>query len=166
MNAQSFQMSGNTGRVEAAMDVAACRSAILEKRSSASTLFLLALAALALYFCHLIASPLRAPIFLAVMIAIVFHPVHERVQRHVRGTNAGALISTILVIFVVIIPATGLGMVVLKEIRGLYDLLNAKNAEQGGWNPYVTHFVDRCLDWAGRYVHVSTHDLRGGMCCK
>ena len=80
-----------------------------------------------------------------------------------QGKNAAALISTILVIVVVIIPATGLGVVVLKEIGGLYDLLNAKSAEQGGWNPYVTHFVDRVLGWAGRYVDVSVLDLRGAL---
>lgn len=160
MNAQGFQVRSNTDPLEAAVDVAASRSAISEKRPSASTLFLLALAALALYFCYLIASPFRAPIFLAIMIAIVFQPVHVRIQQHVQGRNAAALISTILVIVTVIIPATGLGVVVLKEIRGLYDLLNAKSAEQGGWNPYVTHFIDRFLGWAGRYVDVSTFDLR------
>ena len=134
-----------------------------ETRPSASTLFLLALAAIALYFCYLIASPFRAPIFLAVMIAIVFHPAHVRIQRHIQGRNAAALISTILVVVVVIIPATGLGVVVLKEVRGLYDLLNEKSAEQGGWNPYVTHFADRLLGWAGQYVDVSTLDLRGAL---
>lgn len=76
------------------MDVAASKSAISERRPSASTLFLLALAALALYFCYLIASPFRAPIFLALMIAILFHPVHVRIQQHVQGKNAAALIST------------------------------------------------------------------------
>ena len=145
------------------MDLAASRSVIPEKKPAASTLCLLALAVLALYFCYRIASPFRAPIFLAVMIAIVFHPVHERIQRHIRGNNAAALISTILVLVLVIIPATGLGIVVLKEIRGLYDLLNAKSAEQGGWNPYVTHCIDRFLGWAGRYVNVSTLDLRGAL---
>ena len=149
--------------LEAAVDVGASRSAIPGKRPSASSIFLLALAALSLYFCCLIASPFRGPIFLAIMIAIVFHPVHVRIQQHIQGRNAAALISTILVLVVVIVPATGLGVVVLKEIRGLYDLLNGKSAEQGGWNPYVTHFVDRFLGWAGRYVNVSTLDLRGAL---
>jgi predicted PurR-regulated permease PerM len=149
--------------LKAEVELAASRSAIPERRPSASTLFLLALAALALYFCYLIASPFRAPIFLAVMIAIVFYPVHARIQQRIHGKNAAALISTILVIVVVIIPASGLGVVVLKEVRGLYDLLNQKSAEQGGWNPYVTHFVDRFLGWAGHYVDVSALDLRGAV---
>jgi len=119
MNHPDSQMSGNIDPLETTVDVAASRSTISAKRPSASTVFLLALAAVALYFCYLIASPFRAPIFSAVMIAIVFHPVHGRIQRHVQRKNAAALISTILVIVVVIIPATGLGVVVLKEIRGL-----------------------------------------------
>ena len=41
------------------MALVASRSAIPERRPSASTLFLLALAALALYFCYLIASTFR-----------------------------------------------------------------------------------------------------------
>jgi predicted PurR-regulated permease PerM len=145
------------------VDLAATRSAIPEKRPSASTIFLLALAVPALYFCYLIASPFRAPIFLALMLAVVFHPVHVRIQEHIRGKNAPALISTILVVAVVIIAATGLGVVVLKETRGLYDLLNERSAEQGGWNPYVMHSVDRFLGWAGQYVDVSTLDLRGAL---
>ena len=145
------------------VDVAVSGSAIPEKWPAASTVFLLALAAISLYFCYLIASPFRGPILLAMMIAIVFHPVHVRIQQHIQRRNAAALISTILVVVVVIIPATGLGVAVLKEVRGLYDLLNQKSAEQGGWNPYVTHFVDRFLGWVGNYVDVSTLDLRGAL---
>jgi predicted PurR-regulated permease PerM len=159
----STRRHGSTDTLEPAMDVPVSRSAIPGKGPSASTLFLLALAALAVYYCYLITSPFRAPIFLAVMIAIVFHPVHARVQKHIKRKNAAALISTILVVVVVIIPATGLGVVVLKEIRGLYALLSEKSAEQGGWNPYVTHFVDRFLGWAGQYVDVSTLDVRGAL---
>jgi predicted PurR-regulated permease PerM len=131
------------------------------RKEAASTYFLLALAAIALYFCYLIARPFLSPVFLAVMIAIVFHPVHERIQARVRGRNAAALISTILVLVVLIVPAMALGVVVSKEVRGLYQLLNERSAEQGGWNPYVMHAVDRILGWAGRYRDLSKIDLRG-----
>lgn len=154
---------GTSNTLEPAADVPASRNAIPEKRPSASTLFLLALAAVALYFCCLITSPFRDPIFVAVMIAIVFHPLHVRIQQHIRGKNAAASISTLLVVVVVMILATALGLVVLKEIRGLSELLNEKSAQQGGWNPYVTHLVDRMLGWAGQYVDVTTLDVRGAL---
>ncbi|MGC2195621.1 MAG: AI-2E family transporter [Terriglobales bacterium] len=133
----------------------------MERKQAATTVFLLAVAAIALYFCYLIARPFLSPIFLAVMIAIVFHPVHVRVQARVRGRNTAALISTFLVLLVVVVPAVGLGVVVSQEIRGLYLLLNQKSAEQGGWNPYVMHAMERVLGWVGRYIDLSTLDLRG-----
>jgi predicted PurR-regulated permease PerM len=135
----------------------------MERKQATTTIFLLALAAAAFYFCYLIARPFLSPIFLAVMIAIVFHPVHVRIQARVRSTNTAALISTALVLFVVVVPAVGLGVVVSQEITGLYQLLNQRSAEQGGWNPYVMHAMERLLGWAGHYIDLSTLDLRGAL---
>ncbi len=126
----------------------------MERKQAASTYFLLALAAIALYFCYIIARPFLSPVFLAVMIAIVFHPVHVRIQGRIRGRNAAALISTILVLVVVVVPAVGLGVVVSQEMRGLYLLLNERSAEQGGWNPYLMHAMERFLGWVGQYIAV------------
>ena len=145
------------------MDLAENRGRLLEGKQAASTYFLLALAAIALYFCYIIAKPFLSPVFLAVMIAIVFHPVHVRIQARIRGRNAAALISTIVVLVVLIVPAVALGVVVSNEVRGLYQLLNERSAEQGGWNPYVMHALDRLLGWAGRYIDLSTLDLRGAL---
>jgi predicted PurR-regulated permease PerM len=135
----------------------------MERKQATTTIFLLALAVTALYFCYVIARPFLSPIFLAVMVAIVFHPVHARIQTRVRRRNAAALISTILVLLALVVPAVGLGVVVSQEITGLYQLLNARNAEQGGWNPYVMHAMERLVGWAGRYVDLSTLDLRGAL---
>lgn len=133
----------------------------MEAKPATTTFFLMALAAIALYFCYLIARPFLSPVFLAVMIAIVFHPVQVRIQERVRGRNAAALLSTFLVLLVVVVPAVGLGIVMSHEIRGLYLLLNERSAAQGGWNPYVMHAMERFLDWIGRYIDLSTIDVRG-----
>jgi predicted PurR-regulated permease PerM len=135
----------------------------MERKEATTTIFLLALAATALYFCYVIARPFLGPIFLAVMIAIIFHPVHARIQARVRRRNTAALISTILVLLVLVVPAIGLGVVVSQEITGLYQLLNERSTEQGGWNPYVMHTMERILGWAGRYIDLSTIDLRGAL---
>jgi len=50
-----------------------------------------------------------------------------------------------------------------QEITGLYQLLNQRTAEQGGWNPYVTHTMERLLSWAGRYIDLSNLNLRGAL---
>jgi predicted PurR-regulated permease PerM len=132
----------------------------MDKKQVTTTIFLLALAAIALYFCYLIARPFLSPIFLALMIAIVFHPVHARIQERVRRKNVAALISIIVVLIVVVVPAMGLGVVVSREVRGLYQLLGQKSAQEGGWNPYVTHAMERVLGWASQYVDLSALNLR------
>ena len=139
------------------------RAKFMEGKPATSTLFLLALAALAFYFCYLIARPFLTPIFLAVMIAIVFHPIHVRVQARIRGRNVAALISTILVLIVLVVPTIGLGVVVSREVRGLYQLLDERSAQQGGWNPYAMHIVDRLLGWVGQYIDLKSLDFRGAL---
>ncbi len=139
------------------------RAKFMEGKPATSTLFLLALAAIAFYFCYLIARPFLTPIFLAVMIAIVFHPIHVRVQARIRGRNVAALISTILVLIVLVVPTIGLGVVVSREVRGLYQLLDERSAQQGGWNPYAMHIVDRLLGWVGQYIDLKSLDFRGAL---
>ncbi len=145
------------------VDFAENKVIVTERKPPASTLFLWALAALALYFCYLIAQPLLNPILLAVVIAIVFHPVHVWLRQRIHNKNLAALTSTILVLVAVVVPTVVLGIRATKEVHGLYQLLNQKSAGQGGWNPYAMHFADRLTGWAGQYVNLSTLDLRGAV---
>ena len=133
----------------------------MERKQVATALFLLVLAVIALYFCFLIIKPFLSPIFLAVMLAIVFHPAHIRIQARILKPNAAALFSTVLVILAFVAPVVGLGIVISRETSALYQLLSERSTEQGGWNPYVMHAMERLLSWAGHYVDLSHLDLRG-----
>ncbi len=135
----------------------------MDRKRARATFFLLALTTIALYFCYLIARPFLSPIFLAVMIAIVFHPVHARINVRIRSRNMAALISTSLVLFVVVLVVFGLGVVVSQEVRDLYHLLDQRSAEQGGWNPYVTRTLERLVTWSGKYVDISALNLRAAL---
>src|SRR6185312_4529445 len=135
----------------------------MDRKRATATLFLLALATIAIYFCYLIARPFLTPIFSAVMIAIVFHPVHTRINVRIRSRNVAALISTSLVLFGVVLVVFGLGIAVSREVRDLYHLLDQKSAEQGGWNPYVTRMLERLVTWAGQYVDISALNLRAAL---
>jgi len=148
---------------EQQVDLGERKARFMERKPASSTLFLLALATLALYFCYVIARPFLTPVFLAVVIAIVFHPIQVRVQSRFRGRNAAALISTTLVVIVLGVPAIGLGVVVSREVHGLYRLLDERSAQQGGWNPYAMHIVDRLLGWAGQYIDIKSLDMRGAL---
>lgn len=133
----------------------------MERKQTATTLFLLALAAVSLYYCYVIAKPFLKPIFLAVMFAVVFHPVHGRIQARIRSRSLAAFTTTILVVIIVVIPAIGLGAAVSREITSIYSSVSERSADQGGLNPQVTHTLDRLLGWAGRFVDLSKIDVRG-----
>jgi predicted PurR-regulated permease PerM len=135
----------------------------MERKQATTAAFLLVLAAIALYFCYLITKPFLSPIFLALMLTIVFHPVHIRIRARLRNRNTAALLSTILVLFAFLVPVIGLGIVVSRETGNLYQQLNERSAEYGGWNPYVMDAWQRVLSWMGRYLDMSHLDLRGSM---
>jgi predicted PurR-regulated permease PerM len=132
-------------------------------RLSVGNLFLLVLAVVALYFCYVIARPFLAPIFLALMVAIVFHPIHVRIESRMRRRNVAGLTSTVLVLVAFVLPTAILGVLAAREAHALYMVLSQRSAQQGGWNPYGMHFVDRFSEWAGHYVDLSALDLRGAL---
>jgi len=82
----------------------------MERKQTAAALFLLVLAAIALYISYMIVRPFLSPIFLAVMLAIVFHPIHMRIQGRIRNRNTAAVCSTILAMLAFVVPAVGLAV--------------------------------------------------------
>ena len=126
----------------------------------ANTWFLFALAALALYLSYLVAQPFLNAIFAAVVLAVVFHPLHTRIYISLRRPNLAATISTILMILIVAIPAVVLGIVVTKELGDLYRSLSEKSAAQGGVSAYFMHLLETPVRMLGKYVDLSRLDVR------
>ncbi len=132
-------------------------------RKQASTWFLLALAGLALYLSFLVARPFLNPIFAAIVLAIVFYPLHARMLSAIRSPNVASAVSTILVILIVAIPAVLVGLAVTRELGELYQSLSQKSAAQGGVSPYLMHLTEAPLRVVGRYVNLSRLDLRSNL---
>ena len=133
------------------------------ERKQVTTAFLLVLAAGALGLCFVIAKPFLSPFFLAIMIAIVFHPAHLHVQRRVRHPSVAAFISTVLVLITLFVPTIWLGIVAEKDITALFQSLKESKTEQGGWNLFVMVAIERLLNWIGRYIDLSSFDLRASL---
>ncbi|MFB3917534.1 MAG: AI-2E family transporter [Terriglobales bacterium] len=129
-------------------------------RRQATLWFLLALAAVALYLSYVIAKPFLSAIFAAVVLAIVFYPLHTRMQDAVRRRNPAAVLSTILVLVIVAIPTAALTVAVTRELSGMYKSLGSKSAAEGGLTPYMMRLLDAPLRVIGRYVDLSQLDLR------
>jgi len=145
-------------RLPASAPLLAPRSDALGRRLTLT--FLLVASAAALYVCYLMARPFAKPFLFAAVLAIVFYPLHARIQSKVRSPNAAALLSTLAVLLVVIIPAVGLGGALTRDLSQAYQRLSEASAAVGGWVPYVMHKLETPLTWLGARVDLSKLDLR------
>jgi len=122
-------------------------------------IFLLTLTVFALYLCYLLFQPFLNPLLSALVIAIVFFPVHARIQVVIRKASLSALVSTMLVTLIIIIPAIMILAAVTKELSGLIALIDQKSAESGGLSPYLNHLLEGPLNWVGQYIDLSQVNL-------
>ena len=129
------------------------------KRST--LIFLLTLAAVSLFLSYLLFEPFIFPLLSAAVIAIVFYPMHARVQRSIRKPSLAALVSTLLVILIFVVPMTLVLFGVKREVTNLYALLDQKSTESGGFSAFLSGVVERPMQLIGRYVDLSNFDARG-----
>lgn len=122
-------------------------------------IFLLILTAFALYLCYLLFQPFLTPLLAALVIAIVFFPVHARMQMVFRKPSLAALMSTMLVMLIIILPGIFIFAAMTKEISGLVALIDAKSTESGGLSPYINHLIEGPMNWLGRYIDLSQVNL-------
>jgi len=128
-----------------------------------TVIFLLAISAGALYCCYLLFQPFLRALLSAVVIAIVFFPVHVRIHRFIRNPSLAALTSTIIVLLLIVVPATAIIIAIKNEVAGLYTLIDQKSTESGGLSPYLSQLLERPMQWIGRFVDFSRFDLRASV---
>jgi predicted PurR-regulated permease PerM len=121
--------------------------------------FLLVVSAVALYLCWIMARPFTKPFLFAAVLAIIFYPLHARIQTKVRGPNTAALLSTLVVLLVVMIPTVGLGGVLARDIGQAYQRLSEAIAAAGGWVAYVMRRLEKPLGWLGGHVDLGKLDV-------
>jgi predicted PurR-regulated permease PerM len=132
----------------------------MNQRSRATIIFLVALSAVTLWFCYLIAKPFLKPVFFAVVLAIVFHPLHAGLHKHIRSANAAALLSTLCALLTIIIPAILLSAALRSELTAVYQSLSAGEAQDGGLITRALQLVEQARMWLGKYIDLSQVDLR------
>jgi predicted PurR-regulated permease PerM len=127
-------------------------------RKQAAIICLLGLAAVSLYLCYLIARPFLGPIVIALMLAIVFYPLHSRTLPFVQSPSAAAALSTTIVLVIVTIPVLLLGISVGGELRGVVQSLREQTGSQGSLSPFLSHLGDSLMKRLGNYVNLSELD--------
>jgi predicted PurR-regulated permease PerM len=113
---------------------------------------LIVLMACAVYLCWQILQPFMSVLVWAVVLAVVFAPVHRRIEQRVPSPAAAAAISTLLVIITILAPVTFITIAVVNEARGVATSLAS---HEGPWLDPQSPLVGPVLRWLSQYVDVA-----------
>src|ERR687889_1142748 len=92
---------------------------------------LLAATAVALYLWLSMLQPFIEVVLWAVVLVIVFFPIHKRIQARVGSPGWSAVLSCLLVIFVILVPLTLLTFAVVNELSDFAQMLQPKEGDKG-----------------------------------
>ncbi|HEY0872042.1 MAG TPA: AI-2E family transporter [Vicinamibacterales bacterium] len=81
--------------------------------------------AIALYICWLMVQPFVNVILWATVLGVVFYPLHRRIRVRVQNPSLAAIASTLLVIILILLPATFITVAVVRELAGAADNIQA-----------------------------------------
>ena len=134
-------------------------SSMNSKRTTIIFLSILLLIVLALAF--VVTEPFLKPFAFALILAVVFYPVHERILRWTKGKpGTASLISTLLLILLFGVPAFIITMVAANEALSAAHYLGRRSAEEGGFTSFIMTFADGPLRWIGRWVDLSKYNVK------
>jgi len=122
--------------------------------------FLLLLTAGALYLSYLIARPFLGAIITATLLAVAVYPLFTLLLRAVRNRSAAALLTTVAVLGMLLVPAVFLVNTLAVETKALYGWLNQQSAGDAGWGEYFARVTDRPFAWIEGKTGVSREQLR------
>jgi predicted PurR-regulated permease PerM len=93
---------------------------------------LLALTAGALYLAYIIYRPFLKALFLALVLTIAFWPLYQWIAKRVRSGTARALLTTLAVILLIMLPLLFISFNLVSEAASLYGFISQNVA--GNWS--------------------------------
>jgi predicted PurR-regulated permease PerM len=123
-------------------------------------LFLIGLLLLLGYLVYLIFQPFLVSLTWAVVLVVLFFPVHRRVGRRIRGANRAALVSTFLLTALIVIPMLTVATAFATQAIGVAQ--RVQEEWQAGQLPLGQLWqaipAERILDWLAEQ-HVEREEL-------
>jgi len=103
--------------------------------------FFIVLVAFGLYLSFKTIEPYLGVLFLAVILAVIFQPIHRKILRLVGNKKwLASLTSVILILVIVMLPVVFFGFLIFRESTELYASLRAGTATQGVTETLLSNF--------------------------
>lgn len=113
---------------------------------------LLAATGLVVYLCWLMLAPFVDVLMWAVVLAVVFHPVHARIAARTKRPSLAAVLSCLLVVFAILLPLALLTGAVVRDASKAAEYVQSHKGEL--LDPAADTAVGRGLRWVDQYVDV------------
>jgi predicted PurR-regulated permease PerM len=123
----------------------------------AGTITLLIVLGLALYICWLMLQPFFNVLLWAMVLTVVFYPMHLRIRARSRGPSLAAATSTLLVVLLIVLPVTSITIAVVRELSGA--AANLQSGVQWLSDPNVP-VIGWVLEKARDYVDIDQESAR------
>ena len=109
----------------------------------------------------IITWPFAEPFAFAVILAVVFYPLHNLVLRVTKQRRClAATLSTLLVILLFGVPAFVITMLAANAALTAAHYLSRRSAEEGGFQQFALLLAARPVAFLGRCIDLSHDDLR------
>jgi len=125
-----------------------------------TALFLLILLGVVLAFAYTLVRPFLQPLAFALVIGIGLYPVHLRIARLVSRKTLAALLSTLIVLLVFILPSFLIASAASRDLIRTAQYISTKSASEGGFIPYLRHVVDPAVSWLGKHIDLEETGLQ------
>lgn len=112
---------------------------------------LMAAAVIALYLCWLMLQPFIEVLMWALVLVIIFYPIHRRIVARTGSPGWSAILSCLLVVVTILVPLTLVTLAVVREVSGAAQTL--QTGIESLLDPQ-SPYTGRYLRWLGQYVDI------------
>jgi len=105
----------------------------------------LVVTAIALYLCWLMLSPFLGVLAWAIVLVIVFYPLHKKIASRIGRRSLSALVSCVLVVLVFVLPLTMLVVAVIQELTKVVPNLPTNLSELLSRQPAILGSLSQWL---------------------
>lgn len=113
------------------------------------SLIVLALAGAGIWVVGLMLRPFLPAVVTSTVVAVLALPSYRVIRARIRQPNVAALLSTVVVFFLGLIPAVGIGLLLLEQIRGGIAWLGTDLADYLGPGGHIAGWIERASGQLG-----------------
>ena len=125
-----------------------------ERRIQPRWIALLAATAAGLYLCWLMLLPFINVLAWAVVLVVVFYPVHRRLVARTNRPATSAIISCLLVILVILLPLSLITLALVREVSGAAQGLQHQFNAILDPGSAIGRTAARIVGWLGNFIDV------------